>query len=159
MKFAIAIEAGSDTQAFGVVVPDLPGCFSAGDTVEEAFDHAREAIEAHCEVMAEKGQHLPHARPMSVWRADPEYKGWTWGMVDVPVERMFGPAEKINITVPSHVLRRIDTYASQRGETRSGFLVRAAQKEISGGQTSGHPSIRSRNKTIAGMGSTKRARR
>ena len=33
MKFTIAIEAGTKTTAFGVVVPDLPGCFSAGDTV------------------------------------------------------------------------------------------------------------------------------
>ncbi len=37
-----------------------------------------------------------------------EYKGWTWGIVDVPVEKLFGPAEKINITVPSLLLKRID---------------------------------------------------
>ena len=38
MKFSIAIEAGTRKSAFGVAVPDLPGCFSAGDTVEDAFD-------------------------------------------------------------------------------------------------------------------------
>jgi predicted RNase H-like HicB family nuclease len=52
MKFSIAIEAGTRKSAFGVAVPDLPGCFSAGDTVEEAFDNAREAIEAHLEILA-----------------------------------------------------------------------------------------------------------
>ena len=46
MKFTIAIEAGTKKTAFGVVVPDLPGCFSAGDTVEEAFDMRRETAEA-----------------------------------------------------------------------------------------------------------------
>jgi predicted RNase H-like HicB family nuclease len=51
MKFTIAIEAGTKKTAFGVVVPDLPGCFSAGDTVEEAFDNAREAIKIHCEMV------------------------------------------------------------------------------------------------------------
>jgi len=56
MKFAIAIEAGTRKSAFGVAVPDLPGCFSAGDTVEEAFDNVREAIEAHCEILAEEGK-------------------------------------------------------------------------------------------------------
>jgi len=32
MKFTVAIEPGTKKAAFGVVVPDLPGCFSAGDT-------------------------------------------------------------------------------------------------------------------------------
>jgi predicted RNase H-like HicB family nuclease len=37
LKFTLAIEAGTKN-VFGVVVPDPPGCFSAGDTVEDAFD-------------------------------------------------------------------------------------------------------------------------
>jgi len=130
MKFTIAIEVGTKDTAFGVVVPDLPGCFSAGDSVEEAFDNAREAIDAHCEMLAEDGKDLPAPKSMSVWQADKDYKGWTWGIVEVPIERYFGPASKINITVPARVLKRIDEYAEQRGETRSGFLVRAAEEVI-----------------------------
>jgi hypothetical protein len=30
MKFIVAIEPGDADHSFGVVVPDLPGCFSAG---------------------------------------------------------------------------------------------------------------------------------
>ena len=37
MKYPIAIEPGDKDTAFGVVVPDLPGCFSAGDDLEEAM--------------------------------------------------------------------------------------------------------------------------
>lgn len=51
MKFIIAIEPGSDSTAWGVVVPDLPGCFSAGDTLDEALDNARQAIDQHVEVL------------------------------------------------------------------------------------------------------------
>ncbi|MFX4790020.1 type II toxin-antitoxin system HicB family antitoxin, partial [Acinetobacter baumannii] len=29
MLYPIAIERGTDTEAFGVSVPDIPGCFSA----------------------------------------------------------------------------------------------------------------------------------
>jgi predicted RNase H-like HicB family nuclease len=128
MKFAIAIEAGTKKTAFGVVVPDLAGCFSAGDTMEEAFDNARVAIEAHCEELAESGKQIPQQRPIVDWQGSRKFKGWTWGIVDVPVERFFGPAEKINITVPALVLRRIDAYVQKHGETRSGFLVKAAEK-------------------------------
>lgn len=126
MKFAIAIEPGTKKTAFGVVVPDLPGCFSAGDTVEEAFENAREAIEAHCEALAEAGEDMPQPRPMSEWQEKRGYRGWVWGIVEVAVERLFGPAEKINITVPGRILRQIDDYAREHGQTRSGFLVQAA---------------------------------
>lgn len=130
MKFAIAIEPGTKKTAFGVVVPDLPGCFSAGDTIEEAYDNAREAIEAHCEILAERGQEIPAPGPMAEWVKNPEYKGWMWGVVEAPVEKLFGPAEKINITVPARVLRRIDDYATKHHESRSGFFVRAAEDAI-----------------------------
>jgi predicted RNase H-like HicB family nuclease len=128
VKFAIAIEAGTRKTAFGVVVPDLPGCFSAGDTIEEAFDNARDAIEAHCEVLAGSGKQLPQPRSMASWQASSKFKGWTWGIVDVRVEKFFGPSEKINITVPALTLRRIDEYVQKHGGTRSGFLVKAAEK-------------------------------
>ena len=127
MKFLIAIEPGTETTAFGVVVPDLPGCFSAGDTLEQAFDNAREAIEAHCSVIAEDGGNLPQPKSMAEHQADTDLAGWIWAMVDAPVERYFGPAEKINITVPARILARIVDYARRHGESRSGFLVRAAQ--------------------------------
>ena len=42
--FPVGIEAGDAQHAFGVVVPDIPGCHSAGDTLEEAYANAKEAI-------------------------------------------------------------------------------------------------------------------
>jgi predicted RNase H-like HicB family nuclease len=131
MKFVIAIEPGGDSTAFGVVVPDLPGCFSAGDTLEEAMDNACEAIDAFCAILAEDGQPMPVQRQLSEHQADADLRGWVWALVNVPVERYFGPAEKINITVPARVLARIDDYARRHGESRSGFLVRAAQAAMS----------------------------
>ena len=40
MRYPIAIELGDEAQAFGVVVPDLPGCFSAGDTLIHSAQYA-----------------------------------------------------------------------------------------------------------------------
>lgn len=130
MKFIIAIEPGTDTSAWGVVVPDLPGCFSAGDTLDEAMENAHEAIDQHVELMIEDGVNIPSVRPLAVLQADPEYAGWVWAVVDVPVEKYLGPAEKINITVPRLVLARIDDYAKAHGMSRSGFLVEAARSAM-----------------------------
>lgn len=44
MRYSVAIEPGDDGHSFGVVVPDLPGCFSAGDTLDEAIDNVHEVI-------------------------------------------------------------------------------------------------------------------
>ena len=43
MRYPIAMERGTETTAYGVVVPDLPGCFSAGDTLDETISSAEEA--------------------------------------------------------------------------------------------------------------------
>jgi len=126
MRFALALHT-DDGVAYSVVVPDLPGCFSAGATLDDAIEMAREAIDAHCELLAEDGEDVALRQPLAVHRANPELTGAVWAVVDVPVDRYFGPAEKINITVPGRILARIDAFARQHGESRSGFLVRAAQ--------------------------------
>lgn len=131
MKFPIAIEPATEKTAWGVVVPDLPGCFSAGDSAEEAFANAVEAIEVHCELLAEDGHDIPVPRPLAEHQADPEFAGnWVWGMVDVDVSRFEGKAEKINITLPRRLLAKIDDYARAHGETRSGFLAEAARSAM-----------------------------
>jgi len=89
MKFIIAIEPGDDTHAFGVVAPDLPGCFSAGDTLDEAIDRAKEAIDFHCQTLIEDGGDVPSARALAEHQADPDFTGWIWAVVEVPVERYF----------------------------------------------------------------------
>jgi len=126
MKFLIAIEPGTDDTAWGVIVPDLPGCFSAGDSLEQAFDNAREAIDGFVQHLVESGGDLPKTVPLEVHQRDPDYAGMVWAMVEVPIEKYFGPAEKINITVPAVLLVRIDRYAAVKGESRSGLLTRAA---------------------------------
>jgi len=125
MRFALALHT-DDGVRYGVTVPDLPGCFSAGDTFDEAIEMAREAIDAHCELLAEKGLDIPPPQPLARHQADPDLAGAVGVVIDVNVEQYLGRAEKINITVPGRLLRRIDDYAKRHGESRSGFLTRAA---------------------------------
>ena len=59
MRTPIAIELGSDTAAYGVVVPDLPGYFSAGDTLDEALAGAQEAAAAWIDAALDAGEAIP----------------------------------------------------------------------------------------------------
>ena len=126
MKYPIAIEPGDTDHAFGVVVPDLPGCFSAGDTLDEAIDNAREAIELWLETVIDDGGAVPEARPIAEHQATPEFAGWIWAVVSVDLASLSDKAERVNITLPARVLRRIDAAAKAAGESRSGFIAHLA---------------------------------
>ena len=43
MKYEVAIEPGSGAYAFSLTVPDLPGCYAVGKTLEEAMRNLKEA--------------------------------------------------------------------------------------------------------------------
>ncbi|MGL5117216.1 MAG: type II toxin-antitoxin system HicB family antitoxin [Beijerinckiaceae bacterium] len=66
--YIAVIEDAGPNRAHGVWFPDLPGCFSAGDTLEEALANAPEAAGLWLEVLA-KAQ-WPRARTQSELRAD-----------------------------------------------------------------------------------------
>lgn len=68
---AIIEDAGTD-HAVGVWFPDLPGCFAAGDTLDEALKNAPEAVSLWLEDLEQDGRTIPRARTPSELKADPE---------------------------------------------------------------------------------------
>ena len=132
MLYPIAISTGDDDHAWGVEVPDIPGCFSAGDDLDDAMAMAREAIEGHFELLAEEGAPIPSAQQVTLHAANPLYAGCTWAVVDIDVTKYLGKAQKLNITLPGYLLNRIDEYVLHHPEekSRSGFLASAALKVL-----------------------------
>jgi predicted RNase H-like HicB family nuclease len=83
MDYPIAIEPGDSTTAWGVVVPDLPGCFSAGDTLDEAYANAKEAIAAWIEAALENGDSIPSPKSVAEHVNGKDFEGWTWAVVSI----------------------------------------------------------------------------
>jgi predicted RNase H-like HicB family nuclease len=67
---AIVEDAGPD-KAVGIWFPDLPGCFSAGDDIDEALRNAQEALALYADSIAKEGRSLPAPRTVSALRNDP----------------------------------------------------------------------------------------
>ncbi len=125
MRYPIAIEPRR--KGYGVVVPDLPGCFSAGDTLEEAMTMAEQAIVAWIETTIDAGQDIPQPSGIeALHKAQEEWKGWTWALGEVDPAVLDNTLERLTISLPRRVLRRLDTLAGGAGETRSGFIARIA---------------------------------
>jgi len=125
MRYPVVIHKDK-TSDYGVTVPDLPGCFSAGDTLEDALTQAVEAIECHLEGLLLDGEEIPPAQSVETHLDNRDYADGTWALVSVDLSRLASKAKRINITLPERVLALVDEQARREGETRSGLLARAA---------------------------------
>ena len=125
MKFPIVIHKDPGS-SYGVTVPDLPGCFSAGDTMENAMDASYEAISCHIEGMLMDHLPIPEKAPLEVHLANEDYAEGIWAMVEVDLSKLSIETVSVNIDLPLPTLNMIDELAAKEGESRSGFLALAA---------------------------------
>ena len=109
--------------------PDFPGCISAGKTIDEAKDMAKEALTGHIKTMLDYGEKIPHPSSLEAVMADPENaNAMAFLVITIPEPK---PKRiRVNITLTEKTLRQIDAMAKRRGMSRSSFLVHAAQNSI-----------------------------
>lgn len=124
VHYPAIIEQGIDS--FGVYFPDLPGCVSAGRTVQEAALGAEEALQGHLAVMAEHGDPIP--APSEIDAIAPYEGSFEVGRILVRGERP-GRAVRVQISIDEGLLKRIDRVASNR----SRFLADAAREKLLAG--------------------------
>lgn len=123
IHYPILIEKGDTDTAYGIIVPDLPGCFSASDTEAELLDNAREAILLHLETL----DNIPQPSSLESVSRD----GFITALVDVDLSDLVGESKRINISIPAGLLAMIDKAAKAAGKSRSAYLASAALRAIS----------------------------
>jgi len=114
-------------EGFGVFFPDLPGCTSGGDTIEEAVRNAEEAARGHIEILVEDGESVPAPSDLRQIVLEPGVNAVAQVLVRV---EMPGRAVRVNITLPEDLLAAVDSHAQRRGFSRSGFLAQAAREAL-----------------------------
>jgi predicted RNase H-like HicB family nuclease len=118
------------TSEFGVEFPDLPGCVTAGDTIDAALHLAEEALRFHVDGIIEDGEAVPPPAPIEGVLESGEANGAAIYLVRLLPTK--GRAVRVNITLEEHLLEEIDIAAVQSGASRSGFLSRAARTALDG---------------------------
>ncbi|KTS29746.1 type II toxin-antitoxin system HicB family antitoxin [Pantoea stewartii] len=131
MRFPVYLHK-TDADGYSGFVPDIVGCFFAGDTIDDAIVDATEAIDAHLESLADRGKDLPEAKGIEVHIENEDCQNGIWAYVDIDVSKYDGKAVKLNITLPQNLLVRIDNFVELHKEynSRSGFLADLARKEL-----------------------------
>ena len=133
MKFPIVIHKDPESD-YSVTVPDLPGCYSAGSSIEEAIHMAKEAVECHLEGMLLDGEVVSKILSIERHKENPEYNDGIWGIIDIDVSKLSVKSKRVNITIPEKLLHTVDRYAKNHGETRSGLLAQAVTEYMASRQ-------------------------
>ena len=119
--------------AYGVWVPDMPGCTSMGDTIADVLTNAQEALQLWAADALESGETLPKPRTIEVIRKERDVaRDLADGAVlaIVPLVMETGRPVKANLSLDAGLLAAIDEAAAARGLTRSAFLSSAAREKI-----------------------------
>ena len=114
---------------FGASFPDFPGAITAAPTLENLRQLAEELLAVHIEGMITDGDAIPEPTSLDDITQLPEYRDAV-AVLAVRAPPVVSASVRINITMPEVVLKRIDRYAAKHGLTRSGFLLRAAQHDM-----------------------------
>ena len=126
MSNYIAIIHKDPKSDFGVSFPDLPGCISAGRTIDEAKELAQEALSLHIQGILEDGEEVPAPSRLEDVMADPENSDAVAFLV-VSAPESKPKAVRVNVTIPEDMLEKIDAAAKKRNMSRSSYLVQAAK--------------------------------
>lgn len=118
-----AVFETDEAGGYGVTFPDLPGCVSEGDTLEEAYANVIEALELHLEGMHDQGEPLPPPSPLDAVEGDPESQVVAKMLVTATAP---GRTQRINVTLDANLIAQIDAASSNR----SAFLSEAARAEL-----------------------------
>lgn len=116
---------------YGVEFPDLPGCISAGNTIEEAHAMGAEALAAYVESLMEEGKPVPRASSLDDLKNDRHRRDAVVSFIELD-ETLFKP-ERVNVMIPKGLLARIDAVSDGN---RSRFLVEAAEERLTGDRLS-----------------------
>jgi predicted RNase H-like HicB family nuclease len=128
LTYYIGLVHKEKDSAFGVQFPDVPGCYSAADDMEDVIGNAIEALGLWAEDTAPPS---PRSYEQIVADADvaAELAAGAF-LISVPLTENDMRVVSANVSMERGVLKAIDAAAKRRKLTRSAFLVQAARNEI-----------------------------
>jgi predicted RNase H-like HicB family nuclease len=98
-------------RGYSVDFPDLPGCISAGDDLEEALAMAREALSLHLYGMLEDGEAIPKpADPATIEAEKGAFVSPVEGRPDLAGDAIRNRSVKKTLTIPFWLNEEAERY-------------------------------------------------
>ena len=119
---------------YSVEFPDLPGCVTAGKTLDEARDFAREALSLHLQGLAEDGEAIPAPSSLDAIMAKRSNQDAVALLVEAPTKKP--RAVPVTITVNEDLNELVRTKAAEFGMSQSGLYATAVREYLGAGVVS-----------------------
>ncbi|KAF3978546.1 MAG: HicB family protein [Methylococcales symbiont of Iophon sp. n. MRB-2018] len=126
MKYLGYVESGDEKCASSVVLPDFPGCFSAVDDEQDLNKAVQEAVELHFE-----GENFDLPTPLTLNEVQNlpnfDYPG-VWMFFEIDADKISTKLQRVNITIPTNILTKLDALATSQHISRSGMVRQLVEK-------------------------------
>lgn len=127
MIYPAYVHLGDEKHAHGVTLPDFDGCFTAADEYSDIPACVQEAIELHFEG---EDFELPAPSDIKELEATGNYEGGVWMLIDIDITKLESRPMRLNVSLPSYVVKKMDNYAAEHHLTRSALIVKATEKYL-----------------------------
>lgn len=131
MKYPVLIRKENMMTNYTLTVVDLPGCNIESASVDEGLNKLRKVVDEHLEILAEYGEAIPNAKLIDYHMKQNE--NVIWAIIDIDIVPYLGKSQKINVTLPELLIKKIDARVSKSPDhkTRSGFIASVCLNELS----------------------------
>ena len=123
MRFPMIVYK-SEGSGYGGLLPDFPGCYPMGETLDALTADVQGAVETWME--GEDAAIFPVPSSLEAVQASTDAVGRVLVLVDVNTAFLESATERVNITVPRYALAAIDKIAKAQGLSRSAYMVRSS---------------------------------
>lgn len=120
MKYPVVI--WNTDGVYTAEAPDLPGVVTEADSIAQLEASIKEAACGWMESELDDGRAIPAPRPVEDYFGNKDFDGGTWMLIDIDLDSLSDKVERVNVCLPSRVLRRLDFLASSAGSSRSAYL-------------------------------------
>jgi len=117
-----------DKQGYSATFPDFPACTTCGETLNEAIDHAHEALAMFVEYLVEESKTLPEPSEKKKILAQTENKSKK--AINISVKGDGTDFEEFELVMHAYLLERIEKCCRKNNMSPADFLAMAARKAL-----------------------------
>lgn len=127
---AVLCRDDNDSKSYGIYFPDLLGCVSDADSLEDVLKMGREALGLHLSSMEEDGDEIPEPTPIEKIVLETEHGEISTTLIDIwmpPIrEKDTLVYKRKNVTIPNY----LEVMASKQDVNFSKVLTEALEKHL-----------------------------
>ena len=127
MIYPAYVHLGDEKHAHGVTLPDFDGCFTAADEYTDIAACVQEAVELHFEG---EDFDIPEPSDINELENSGEYTDGVWMLIDIDISKLESRPIRLNVSLPTHIVKKMDAFASDHHLTRSALIVKAAEEYL-----------------------------